>query len=830
MKTNKLFKTALLLLLAVAGTNTAWADEVTLAQWDFSESVKYTGATSENKTYYTASIESYATMEYTFAANQPFFYPTSGSLTGSTLTINSTDTGKKWYISSFNSGALRMYTSAPTEITNPTLPAQHYNYAEVNFSATGYKNVQFSFKMSGNNGNTLPVYVLVSTDGGTTWYLDAGSYTTGSSWNNLKETTSSLGVDNCANVKVRALIGYHSGATSDMYLNNFKVTGENIGGATTHTLNATSCNTAYGYVSMNLPGTSFVDGTSITLTATKLGSNIFTKWNTVGDVQVSTDNPYTFSINSNTTLSAIFVPAIYYTLSTAVNIPWAGTITSSAGEGDLLSGTVVTLTAATNEGYTFTNWSTGETTTSINVTMDANKAITANYTKNTEDYGTTNVRVASWTFDGNYDTSAGDGVTIYTPTGVGHANVSSTYTSQKPCVRPDYYYGANISDYSLKIKCDDGSQTWKLENFNNSGRYIMSFDNGAFTTVDDYTVVDQQKYYYEASFPTTGFKDLSVALSISAHSEPGGMTYGVVYSLDGTTWSSLGTITTQISGGKSHWNYWDSTPNSINLPAQAENQDKVIIRFIRQRNSSGESGVDGQNNKLDYITIKGTIANQTTLDESVNYTPVAKTADVTLTRSITKGNWSTLCLPFDISATDLGTALGTTVTLAQFSSYDSGTNALTFTAESGDQTVTANQPCMIKVSSDVSGAVINGVTIVSGDNYVTKNGMTFQGVYNSINMAFGDFFVSGNKLYTATASTKPIKPFRGYFTTSAGTAKAPMLNIIEEGGNTTAIYAINADGTLEPIADGKVYNLNGQRVAQPAKGLYIVNGKKVIVK
>ena len=30
--------------------------------------------------------------------------------------------------------------------------------------------------------------------------------------------------------------------------------------------------------------------------------------------------------------------------------------------------------------------------------------------------------------------------------------------------------------------------------------------------------------------------------------------------------------------------------------------------------------------------------------------------------------------------------------------------------------------------------------------------------------------------------------------------------------------------------DKVVYNLAGQRVAQPTKGLYIVNGKKVIIK
>ena len=34
--------------------------------------------------------------------------------------------------------------------------------------------------------------------------------------------------------------------------------------------------------------------------------------------------------------------------------------------------------------------------------------------------------------------------------------------------------------------------------------------------------------------------------------------------------------------------------------------------------------------------------------------------------------------------------------------------------------------------------------------------------------------------------------------------------------------AVNANGTM--------FNLAGQRVAQPTKGLYIVNGKKVVVK
>ena len=46
------------------------------------------------------------------------------------------------------------------------------------------------------------------------------------------------------------------------------------------------------------------------------------------------------------------------------------------------------------------------------------------------------------------------------------------------------------------------------------------------------------------------------------------------------------------------------------------------------------------------------------------------------------------------------------------------------------------------------------------------------------------------------------------------------------GDDATAINAV--ESTNANI--GQAYNLNGQRVVAPQKGLYIVNGKKVIVK
>ena len=57
-------------------------------------------------------------------------------------------------------------------------------------------------------------------------------------------------------------------------------------------------------------------------------------------------------------------------------------------------------------------------------------------------------------------------------------------------------------------------------------------------------------------------------------------------------------------------------------------------------------------------------------------------------------------------------------------------------------------------------------------------------------------------------------------------ASAPVLNI-NFGDNTTGIDMVKGEGFK---VNGEFYNLNGQRVAQPTKGLYIVNGKKVLVK
>ena len=384
MSKKQLLRNALLSLVMMTGGMQAHAEQVTLAAWDFATNVKYTAtATDGNKTYYTASSAEKENMEYSFSAQQPFFYPTSGTRTESTLTVWSSDGSKKWYVSNYNNGALRMYTASPQVISNPTDAAQHYNYAEVELSATGYKNLQFSCRMSGNNSKTLPVYVLVSTDGGATWLLSSTQNSTGGSWSNFNETKAALAVDGLPSVKVRAVIGYDAGATGDMYLNNFKVTGEALGDETVYSFSTTSNPSNAGYVAMSPVGNAAVGGTSVSFTAKNLSGYQIKEWQDDGGTTLATTPTYTTTISGNTSITAVFGTIETYTLTVnkvGDGAKWGEVVLSPEPiNGKYDAGTEVTLTVIPNNVTNFLTWEDNSASLSRVVTVNGDTEVTATF-------------------------------------------------------------------------------------------------------------------------------------------------------------------------------------------------------------------------------------------------------------------------------------------------------------------------------------------------------------------------------------------------------------------------------------------------------------------
>ena len=124
-------------------------------------------------------------------------------------------------------------------------------------------------------------------------------------------------------------------------------------------------------------------------------------------------------------------------------------------------------------------------------------------------------------------------------------------------------------------------------------------------------------------------------------------------------------------------------------------------------------------------------------------------------------------------------------------------------------------------------ATFDGVTVEYAENPVqTVGDWEFVGTYTKGNVPEDSYFFSSNMLYHAADASNTIKAFRGWFTYTGATPARQLTFSIDSDSETTGISEIeNSKSKIE-----NYYNLNGQRVEQPTKGLYIVNGKKVIVK
>ena len=217
------------------------------------------------------------------------------------------------------------------------------------------------------------------------------------------------------------------------------------------------------------------------------------------------------------------------------------------------------------------------------------------------------------------------------------------------------------------------------------------------------------------------------------------------------------------------------------------------------------------------------------LNENYNYTPVAATGvDVVLTRSIPADKWATIVLPFDMTSSQITSAFGANVQVAELTD-ESTAEVLKFNTVTA---MNANQPYAIKVASGdgYSGSVtISGVNIEEPDPNPTQSltSWNFVGNYSSdATIPLGSYYFKDNELHKATNEHSKIKGFRGYFTPKGG-GSAPTLNFVVDG-ETTSLREISNEEL--GIRNYDYYNLNGQRVAQPSKGIYIKNGKKYVIK
>ena len=224
------------------------------------------------------------------------------------------------------------------------------------------------------------------------------------------------------------------------------------------------------------------------------------------------------------------------------------------------------------------------------------------------------------------------------------------------------------------------------------------------------------------------------------------------------------------------------------------------------------------------------------LDEAADNSALAGKTNVFLKRTLQPGGWNTFCAPFAIA--DPASVFGAGVKVKQLIGASVTGNTLTLTFGNA-ASIAAGTPYLIKLNGEApvdlaaDGKEFEGVT----QNY-TAHPTTFSGVVsfvpviNPTAMTADDktvlFVTGGNKLTYPTADGN-INGFRAYFQLDGSISSARSFVLDFGDGETTGI-GMMSDGR------GKMsdvwYDLQGRKLqGKPTtKGLYIVNGKKTIIK
>ena len=317
-----------------------------------------------------------------------------------------------------------------------------------------------------------------------------------------------------------------------------------------------------GEVSVYPKSDEYLENDEVQLTATENFGYDFVNWTNAAGEEVSTDAKFKYIITADETLTANFKQVNTYALDFAVEggandymVSLSPAPTVVDGKNMYEEGTKVVMSASSNPILTFTNWSNGETAAEMAVTMNEDKSFVASYAA--IDY------IAGWDF--------------IRPGNAGRA--------------ADFAAADNDAASIVMLNEAGESKGWLDKSQQAAGGYEGR--PGAVCWVAGSANGDVGHHHWQTCVNAAAFTDIKVITSM-VYNYNAYPTQSIEYSLDGETWTSIGKLT--IEGAKK----W--TDGTFSLPADANNKDKVYIRWISDKTST----VTGSASANDGITLGGT--------------------------------------------------------------------------------------------------------------------------------------------------------------------------------------------------------------------------------
>ena len=486
-----------------------------------------------------------------------------------------------------------------------------------------------------------------------------------------------------------------------------------------------------------------------------------------------------------------------YTLSSSVSPAESGTVT--LGATSLAEGGTTTITATRNSGYHFVNWTVSGTGASVATATDASTTFTM---------GTANATVTA-NFEANpaYKVTFGDGGSVteespnagvtlpsrsskadYSFAGWSETNIASE-VNDAPTIIPagDYHPESNITLYPVYTRTES-----------------FSSDVTRNISIADYAAANSwENDKKNPGAGTTSIIDIDAVVTATSGK---GSNSGKYYSSD-ETWR----LYEESNGGFSLSVTTGYTLKSASFTYTANN--KGVLKYNSTNYTSGTS-----------VSLSGTSASFTIghTSGSSNGNIKITAIEVTYVSPTTTYYTSSPSITYDV-----------TITVATWASFSSshaldftGTGVTAYIAKEKDASNVTLTP-IVKVPAN-TGIVVNAdaagtyaIPVLSGAADATTGNLlqpwltagTPGGTYYTL--AAGPTFKKSSGGILAAGKAYLVMP-----------TSAPVLNVNLDGEGTTGIKEIdNGQLTID-----NVYDLQGRRVAQPTKGLYIVNGKKVLVK